>query len=142
MEEWDEDHGPTDYCNIIEICGTHHMFVHEGGWKIEGDPDGELTFVRPDGSRFTGRAPQPKASVVESVTKSATTALAANTETFRQQEMNQQEERAIEDLASQFDHDEMLGVKLVDQNLDRTGSPLVAEQAPPEPSWGDDPRAA
>jgi hypothetical protein len=57
MFEWDEDKGLTDYDNGIQLCGTHHRFVHEGHWKVRGNPDHELTFVGPDGKELTGRAP-------------------------------------------------------------------------------------
>jgi len=29
------------------LCWWHHHCVHEGGWTIEGSPDGELTFGSP-----------------------------------------------------------------------------------------------
>jgi hypothetical protein len=41
--------GPTDLDNLITLCGFHHHLVHEGGWRIEGNPNGEVRFVRPDG---------------------------------------------------------------------------------------------
>ena len=52
--------GSTDMDNLVWLCPFHHRLVHEGGWKIEGDPDDELIFVRPDGRRLvTGRGPAP-----------------------------------------------------------------------------------
>jgi hypothetical protein len=54
MLEWEDDDGPTDYSNGVQLCGTHHRFLHEGKWKIRGNPDEALTFVRPDGKEFTG----------------------------------------------------------------------------------------
>ena len=41
--------GPTDMDNLLMLCRTHHRLVHEGGWKIIGDPNGELTFIAPTG---------------------------------------------------------------------------------------------
>jgi hypothetical protein len=41
----------------VQLCGTHHRFVHEGNWRIRGNPDDALTFVRPDGEEFTGLPP-------------------------------------------------------------------------------------
>ena len=41
--------GPTDMDNLVLLCTVHHRMVHEGGWKIVGDPNGELAFVSPDG---------------------------------------------------------------------------------------------
>lgn len=37
--------GPTDVNNLIGVCWAHHDLVHEGGWTIWGNPDGEVTFV-------------------------------------------------------------------------------------------------
>jgi hypothetical protein len=47
----------TDYDNGIAICGTHHRALHEGGWKIRGNPERELTFISPEGKELTGRPP-------------------------------------------------------------------------------------
>jgi hypothetical protein len=55
--EWDAEDGPTNYDNGLQLCGTHHRFVHEGRWKIRGNPDEALTFVRPDGKEFSGLPP-------------------------------------------------------------------------------------
>ncbi len=42
--------GATDLPNLGLLCSHHHRTVHEGGWAIEGDADGELRFIRPDGT--------------------------------------------------------------------------------------------
>lgn len=47
--------GPTDLDNLATLCGYHHRLVHEGGWKIEGSPNGELLFIRPDGRPYQPR---------------------------------------------------------------------------------------
>jgi hypothetical protein len=44
------DGGPTAVDNGILICPRHHTVVHEGGFRISGEPNGTLTFHRPDGS--------------------------------------------------------------------------------------------
>jgi hypothetical protein len=31
------------------LCPFHHRLVHEGGWRIRGDPNHDVVFVRPDG---------------------------------------------------------------------------------------------
>ena len=36
--------------NGILLCPRHHTAVHEGGFGISGEPNGELTFHRPDGT--------------------------------------------------------------------------------------------
>jgi hypothetical protein len=43
------DGGPTDLDNLVMLCGTHHRFIHEGGWRISGHPDRELRFHDPVG---------------------------------------------------------------------------------------------
>jgi hypothetical protein len=47
--------GPTDLDNLATLCGYHHRLVHEGGWKTEGSPNGDLLLIRPDGRPY-----QPK----------------------------------------------------------------------------------
>ncbi|HRE87621.1 MAG TPA: DUF222 domain-containing protein [Myxococcota bacterium] len=41
--------GPTTKANLLLLCTTHHRFVHELGYTIEGDGDSP-TFKRPSGS--------------------------------------------------------------------------------------------
>jgi len=45
--------GVTDSWNLAGLCWEHHHLVHEGGWTVEGNADGELTFVSPWGVRRT-----------------------------------------------------------------------------------------
>jgi len=40
------DGGPTEPANLACLCEWHHHLVHEGGWRVDGDPS------RPDGLRF------------------------------------------------------------------------------------------
>ncbi len=44
--------GPTDLDNLISLCLFHHRLVHEDGWKISGDPNGEVVWIRPGGMPF------------------------------------------------------------------------------------------
>jgi len=44
--------GPTDMNNLILLCGYHHRFLHEHGWRIEGDPNGQVEFHKPDGQLY------------------------------------------------------------------------------------------
>ena len=46
------DLGPTDLCNLILLCGYHHRFLHEHGWRIEDDADGKPVFKQPDGQVY------------------------------------------------------------------------------------------
>ena len=48
-----EHGGPTSVENGVLLCPRHHTAVHEGGFRIDGDPNADLTFSRPDGSRLT-----------------------------------------------------------------------------------------
>ena len=51
MTHW-EAGGLTDLGNGLAVCrgSGHHRLVHEGGWTITGDPNGEITFHDPDGN--------------------------------------------------------------------------------------------
>src|SRR5207248_3205654 len=42
--------GPTTLSNLSMLCRRHHRAVHEEGFQVERQPDGELCFRRPDGS--------------------------------------------------------------------------------------------
>ena len=56
--------GPTDAVNCFQLCTFHHRLVHEGGWRIAGDPaeSSGLTFVSPRGHRMAEHEPAPAAS--------------------------------------------------------------------------------
>jgi Domain of unknown function (DUF222)/HNH endonuclease len=47
--------GPTDLANLALVCRAHHRAVHEGGWRLQRDPDGRLTAAPPH--RKPQRAP-------------------------------------------------------------------------------------
>ncbi len=46
------DGGPTDLDNLITLCGYHHRLLHNAGWRISGDPQHDVEFVRSDGSLY------------------------------------------------------------------------------------------
>lgn len=46
--QWWEAGGGTDACNGVCICRRHHRMLH-AGYRVQGDPDGELRFYRPGG---------------------------------------------------------------------------------------------
>ena len=54
---WHRDGGSTDTCNLVGFCWAHHHLVHEGGWALEGNADGELTFTSPWGRTLSSRPP-------------------------------------------------------------------------------------
>jgi hypothetical protein len=54
---WTRDHGLTEESNLVALCPFHHRLVHEGGWEIQGNPIGPLTFTAPDGRRITAGPP-------------------------------------------------------------------------------------
>jgi len=41
--------GPTTLSNLALLCRRHHRAVHEEGYLVERQPDGDLCFRRPDG---------------------------------------------------------------------------------------------
>jgi hypothetical protein len=41
--------GPTTLSNLALLCRRHHRAVHEEGYEVDRQPDGELRFRRPDG---------------------------------------------------------------------------------------------
>ena len=47
--EWWDDGGPTDVANGICECRRHHRMLH-AGYQVQGDPNGELRFYRPNGT--------------------------------------------------------------------------------------------
>jgi hypothetical protein len=57
--------GPTDPDNLVSLCYFHHRLCHEGGWRIEGDPEGELSFVHPLGTALSTRPEPLRAEVRE-----------------------------------------------------------------------------
>ncbi len=51
------DGGPTNLDNLILLCGYHHRFLHEHGWRIEHDPDHKPVFRKPDGQNYPPNRP-------------------------------------------------------------------------------------
>ncbi len=56
--------GPTEMANLCLLCRRHHRLVHQEGWRIEGDPGGELQFVSASGQILSSR-PMPLLDEVE-----------------------------------------------------------------------------
>ena len=53
--------GPTDLANLILLCRTHHRAVHEGGWRLTRQPDGQLTATPPHRPHRPHRRPHTAA---------------------------------------------------------------------------------
>ncbi len=53
--------GPTTLSNLVMLCRFHHRAVHEEGYQVDRDADGELRFRRPDGRVIPDVPPPPQA---------------------------------------------------------------------------------
>ena len=54
--------GPTNLDNLVSLCARHHHRLHEGAYRAERAPDGQLVFYRPDG-RPIPAVPSPARSL-------------------------------------------------------------------------------
>lgn len=55
---WWSRGGRTELENLALICSFHHKLVHELGWTISRDAEGEIRWFQPDGVRYrAGPAP-------------------------------------------------------------------------------------
>lgn len=55
---WWSRGGRTELENLALICSFHHKLVHELGWSLTRESDGEIRWFRPDGIRYrAGPAP-------------------------------------------------------------------------------------
>ena len=61
---WWTEGGATEVKNLALLCRWHHRLVHEKGWRIEGDPGGSLSFIRPDGTTLE-EGPAPLAAATQ-----------------------------------------------------------------------------
>lgn len=69
-------HGGTNHTNnLVSLCAYHHRLVHEGGWRISGNPDhGVLTFISPAGHRVSTAPSNPLVGTAEAVLAKGRTA--------------------------------------------------------------------
>jgi len=51
--------GPTTLSNLTMLCRRHHRAVHEEGFQVECQPDGQLQFRRPNGVAIPQVPPSP-----------------------------------------------------------------------------------
>jgi hypothetical protein len=49
---WWRHGGRTDLDNLVLICSFHHRLVHEYGWSIAREPDGQVSWFREDGTGY------------------------------------------------------------------------------------------
>jgi hypothetical protein len=57
IQHW-ADGGPTDLDNLITLCGFHHRLIHEHGWTIKGNPNHNIIWYHPYGTRFQPQPPK------------------------------------------------------------------------------------
>jgi hypothetical protein len=55
---WASKQGPTKMSNLLTLCVGHHSRVHELGWKMDGDANGEVRFISPQKRVFVS-SPSP-----------------------------------------------------------------------------------
>ena len=55
---WASKQGPTVMSNLLTLCVPHHSRVHELGWKLDGDAQGEVRFASPQGRVYVS-SPSP-----------------------------------------------------------------------------------
>ena len=61
---WWERGGRTDLDNLVLVCCFHHKLVHEHGWALRREADGEVRWFHPDGTRYRA-GPSPRPETVE-----------------------------------------------------------------------------
>jgi hypothetical protein len=62
---WDQG-GRTELSNLVLICAFHHKLVHEYGWTLHRENDGDAAWFHPDGTRYrAGPAPPESADLFE-----------------------------------------------------------------------------
>jgi hypothetical protein len=42
--------GTNELDNLVELCWFHHRLVHEGGWKLRFDSEGDVVVTNPAGN--------------------------------------------------------------------------------------------
>ena len=61
--EWWSRGGKTTLENLVLVCAFHHRLVHEHGWELKRDGEGELSWVRPEGTSEARSLAGPDARV-------------------------------------------------------------------------------
>ena len=58
IEHW-ADGGRTALDNLVLLCRRHHRAVHEEGYRVTIDANGDVKFLRPDGHPLPQAPPAP-----------------------------------------------------------------------------------
>ena len=61
---WWRHGGRTDLENLILVCFFHHKLVHEYGWRVRREANGEVRWFHPDARRYRA-GPAPPRELLE-----------------------------------------------------------------------------
>jgi hypothetical protein len=78
IKHWTRHNGRTDQDNLTMLCRRHHHAVHDAGWTLRREPDGQLRWQSPTGRRHSAptsvwRPPADPAWIEQSRWPSAST---------------------------------------------------------------------
>jgi hypothetical protein len=57
---WWTHGGTTDLSNLVLVCTFHHKLVHEHGWGLRREPNGEVGWFGPDGTPYQAGPGPPR----------------------------------------------------------------------------------
>jgi hypothetical protein len=59
--------GETKLDKLVLLCSFHHRLLHAGGFRIEGDPNGELNFFDSGGGSIENVPPRPQGVIDDAI---------------------------------------------------------------------------
>jgi hypothetical protein len=62
IRHWEQG-GLTEFENLIMVCFFHHKLVHEYGWRIMRERDGNVTWFRSNGKRYRPGPGPPRRTI-------------------------------------------------------------------------------
>jgi hypothetical protein len=79
LAEWDADNGPTSLVNAAVTCGHHNRAKHRNHLRVRRRPDGQVNWVRPDGTAIApaGRPHVPDNDEIDTIIRRRIDDLAA-----------------------------------------------------------------